>query len=142
MIFRGYVFFWHFSYFFHFFNVPSLFSIFRVLTLEFQCNRHRMKAKCCITCLTINLPLEKKYFWISCLSQKMTENPNFYVCSSLHLLQKSAQDFRLMAFSIGFLTFFCQTQVLQCLNRYKHDLLTHCLWPVDLTRHSNDNFCH
>ena len=80
--------FWHSSYFFHFFNVPSLFSIFRVLTLEFQCNRYRMKAKCCMTCLTINLPLEKKYFWISCLFQKMTQKPNFYVCSSLHLLQK------------------------------------------------------
>ena len=52
-----------------------------------------MKVKCIMTCLTINLTLEKQYFWISCLvSQKMTESPNFYVCLSFILLEKMTSD--------------------------------------------------
>ena len=63
--------------------------------MAFQCNSYSMKAKWLMTCLTINLPLEKQYYWISCLSspKKMAENPNFYLCLSFHLLQKNEQNF-------------------------------------------------
>ena len=65
----------------------------------------------------------------------------------ISLTAKNAQDFRLIAFYIGFLAFFCQTQALQCLDRYKYYLFTRSRWPVDLTRHSKWQFlslkkCH
>ena len=60
----------------------------------------------------------------------------------ISLIAKNAQDFQLMAFSIGFLAFLCQTQAMQCLNRYKFDFLTRSWRRFDLTRHSNVNFCH
>ena len=39
------------------------------------------------------------------------------------LYAKNAQDFRMMAFSKGFLAFFAK-QALQCLNKCKFDFLT------------------
>ena len=111
--------------------------------MAFQCIRYRMKAKYPMTCVTINFPLEKQYFWTSCLSSsRKWLKIQIFTMFVISLISKNTQDYWLMAFSVGFWIFICKTQALQSLCRYKFDFLTRSWWPVDLIRHSNDNFCH
>ena len=110
--------------FFTFFNVPSLFSIFRVLTQWHSSVIVQNESKLS-TWMTVNLPLEKQYFGISCLSslKKRLKIQIFtYICHFTYC--KKCTRFPVDGIFYWVFGIFCQTQALQCLNRYKFDFLT------------------
>ena len=111
--------------------------------MAFQCNRCRMKAKHVMTFLTINLPFEKQYFWISYLTspKKQLKIQIFsYLCHFTYC--KNSTRFPINCIFYRVFKIFFKHSSCNALNRYKFDFLTHSWWPVDLTRNSYGNFCH